>query len=279
MKLDRNTARQLAILEEAETEDLFQLIEAIGEDPVTFFDLGYWKAIDFSAFDMRGVRFLGACVIDCRFHEGDVDGYALPDSRVFHGNLHVPNPDWKPRSGKGRIEPLSKILDIKPGANLTGANLTKAKLMKANLTGANLTGANLEWANLTKANLTRANLTRANLTKANLTGANLTKANLRGANLTKANLTRANFTKANLRAANLTGANLEWANLTWANLTRANLTSMLHASEIYGLEQARRLDEAELPAGWTVTWSKKRERWDIMTPAGPWVDPRKRVIT
>ena len=214
MKLDRNTARQLAILEEAETEDLFQLIEAIGEDPVTFFDLGYWKAIDFSAFDMRGVRFLGACVIDCRFHEGDVDGYALPDSRVFHGNLHVPNPDWKPRSGKGRIEPLSKILDIKPGANLTGANLTKAKLMKANLTG-----------------------------------------------------------------ANLTGANLEWANLTWANLTRANLTSMLHASEIYGLEQARRLDEAELPAGWTVTWSKKRERWDIMTPAGPWVDPRKRVIT
>ncbi len=53
MKLDRTTSMQLTILDEAGTEDLFQLIEAIGEDPVTFFDHGNWEGLDFSAFDLR----------------------------------------------------------------------------------------------------------------------------------------------------------------------------------------------------------------------------------
>lgn len=167
------------------------------------------------------------------------------------------------------------------GANLTGANLKRAGLAKAKLRNADLTRADLGEADLTSADLEGATLAHANLGWACLEAANLSRTKLQGANLREADLTRtilaqADLARADLRTADLTNARLEGAIFIRANLGEANLSFSTSVAEIVGLRQALTLDMAVLAEGWTVSWNTTEMCWDILTPSGPYVDPRER---
>jgi len=167
------------------------------------------------------------------------------------------------------------------GVNLRGAKLVGAELFGTNLTDGILVEADLQGtcvfgANLTRANLTRANLKGANLWAACLFAANLRYARLEGTNLLQADLWHACLIGADLTGADLTGTDLTKADFTEADLSGANLSDNSFIRKSWGLCNARHLDQALLPEGWKVKWKKRVKKWDITTPDGRYVDPRKR---
>ncbi|WP_299870648.1 pentapeptide repeat-containing protein [uncultured Hoeflea sp.] len=139
-----------------------------------------------------------------------------------------------------------------------------------------MVGANFFMADLSGANLSRANLSGATLIRADLSAANLSGSDLSGASLLWADLSAADLIRADLSEAHLIGANLFRADLSAANLSGANLSYNTFVAEVLALGQARHLDKALLPEGWSVTWNEAEEIWDITMPDGPYVDPRER---
>lgn len=162
------------------------------------------------------------------------------------------------------------------GAILTEANLFGAILTEADLFGADVSEADLRLANLTDADLRLANLSKVNLSGAELFRAKLSSAILTGADLSGADLREADLSGADLSRADLTGADLTRVDLTRVDLKGANLSDKSFVAEVLALGQARHLDEAHLPEGWSVTRNDQDEAWDITTPDGPYVDPRER---
>jgi uncharacterized protein YjbI with pentapeptide repeats len=126
------------------------------------------------------------------------------------------------------------------------------------------------------ANLSQADLSGAKLFEADLSGADLSRANLSGADLFGADLSRADLSRADLSGADLRSADLSRADLFGADLRSADLSENSFVAEVLALGQARHLDEARLPEGWSVTRNAQDDAWDITTPDGPYVDPRKR---
>jgi len=100
MILSGDIPARLRALDDAGVEDPFALVAIIGEDPESFFDHGNWDGLDFSSFDMRRVRFIGACVTNCVFHEGDVSEETKASCRVFFGNSFRVNP----ARGRARLD-------------------------------------------------------------------------------------------------------------------------------------------------------------------------------
>jgi cell division protein FtsA len=72
------------------SDDLFEVLDSVGEDPSTFFAGGIWRGIDFSKFDMSSVSLAGACVINCIFRDGDLLDANVRSTRIFEGNKLVP---------------------------------------------------------------------------------------------------------------------------------------------------------------------------------------------
>ncbi|WP_339763852.1 pentapeptide repeat-containing protein [uncultured Hoeflea sp.] len=84
------------------------------------------------------------------------------------------------------------------------------------------------------------------------------------------------FSGAYLIGADLSEANLMGAKLNRADLSGAKLSDNSFVAEVLGLDQARHLDKAHLPEGWSVTRDEQDTAWDIATPDGPYIDPRLR---
>ena len=89
MKVTRQTAQKLAAIDACKSNDLFKLIAAAGEDPDTFFSDGRWEGLDFSAYDMSRVQFRNACIINCKFRDGDISEETRAATRMFLDNSFV----------------------------------------------------------------------------------------------------------------------------------------------------------------------------------------------
>jgi len=151
------------------------------------------NVVDFGEFDLSGVDFSGAMIIEASFS----------CANLFGANF----------SGAELI-----------GSSLVGADLNTTNLFHANLSGVDFSSADLSEANLSETNLYIADLSEANLYNANLSKANLIDAILINADFSYANLTGANLSKAELSGAILCDADLSLTNLCHSNFSNANIT-------------------------------------------------------
>ncbi|WP_417434779.1 pentapeptide repeat-containing protein [Hoeflea sp.] len=175
------------------------------------------------------------------------------------------------RSRARRLEEArrSHNLDLR-GVHLCGADF-QVQNGSADFARADLSGSALAFAELRGVDISEANLTDAYLLGAELESAKLINAKLEDADLTGAVFVAADLTGANLARADLTGAKF-----IMTKLTGADLESNFSVAGILALHHARYLDQAILPEGWSVAWSKVNKAWDITMPDGPYIDPRLR---
>ncbi|TCM48314.1 hypothetical protein C8J36_11411 [Rhizobium sp. PP-F2F-G48] len=89
MNLSSDIVLQLSTIDDLAIDDPFLLLDAIGEDPSTFFDHGRWEGLDFSDYDMRMVHFDGAILTGCIFRQGDISDETRKACLVFSGNRFV----------------------------------------------------------------------------------------------------------------------------------------------------------------------------------------------
>ncbi|TQM92414.1 RelA/SpoT family protein [Roseinatronobacter monicus] len=89
MRVSHRASKAFLAVDSCESNDLFELIAAADEDPVTFFDGGLWEKLDFSSFDMSQVSFKDAFVIKCRFRKGDLSEETIKNAASFVGNKFV----------------------------------------------------------------------------------------------------------------------------------------------------------------------------------------------
>lgn len=225
------------------------------------------------------------CLAGLDFHRANLTGANLLVANLLVANLFGANLLGANLRGAKLSEANLSRADLR-GANLLGADLSRADLKEANIVEGELSNTDLASANLNRADLTGANLRNSRLKDSNLEESNLSNTHLRGANFFGATLRKANLIKADLCGANLTNADLSESNLNGSellrakfygtNLIEADLTCNSSITEAFGIPQARHVDKAFLPKGWSVDWKEGGEAWDITTPDGPYVDPRER---
>lgn len=160
---------------EAKTEDLLELANIVGLNPVE----------DFAGAKLLGVNLRGVDLSGANLHGAYLRGADLSDADLSEANLGKVNLGGADLSGA-----------LLSNADLTEANLHRVSLALANLSGANLSGANLSDANLSNANLSDANLSGADLSDADLRQAGLALTNLKGANLKNTNVENARLCHA-----------------------------------------------------------------------------------
>ena len=211
----QNTLDLFQMVLDAPTEDLFELAEIAGLNPLIDYAGGDFHNIDLSDKDLSGADLSGTNFLDANLSRANLSGTDLTESNLSGANLSR--------------------------ANLSGANLSGANLSGANLSGALIVRAFLSHANLSQASLTHATLLRSNLSQANLRGAKLNYSNLMGSNFSHANLSNTNLSNANLGNTNLSNSILKCANLNGVNLSTAIVEGARFADN-KGISEASKLD-------------------------------------
>jgi uncharacterized protein YjbI with pentapeptide repeats len=219
--------------------------------------------------DLRGADLNRADLTRADLREANLSKANLVEAILFEANLS------ETKLGGANLYEAKLFGANVGGGYLSAANLECADLNRAHLPHANLFGTNLRGAAIREANLFRVNLESADLSAADLRHTNMVDANLIDANLIEADLSSADLRRADLRGANLAQADFIDTNLLEADFGRAGESSFL--SEVRGLLQARNLDAAKLPEGWSVKWNEAEKAWDIATPDGPYIELGGRV--